>query len=257
MGQHGQYRALVNRGLAIGLIGAVLSTPAWSSCRQALVLGLDVSASVDLVDYRLQVEGLVAALNAQTVRALILTQPEAPVHLAVFEWSGPPNPPRLIVPLTPVTDAPTLNGIIDRIRSANGRAVAGSTAIGSAMISALELLRGTDDCWQRTIDLSGDGQSNVGPPPESVDIPADITINGLAIGGMTRPGDERLMDIKELSTYYRVNVIRGPNAFVETALGFADFEAAMTRKLIRELQGLPLGFDIHGSGPIRLAASDQ
>lgn len=209
---------------------------------------------MDAADYRLQVQGLAGALNAAAVRDLILVQPEAPVHLAVFEWSGSPSPPRLIIPMTPITDAATLDAIIARMAASEGRDVAGSTAIGSAMIAGMELLRGTEDCWQRTIDLSGDGLSNVGPPPTTVDVPAGITINGLVIGGMTQPGDQRLMDIKELSTYYRVNVIRGPGAFVETALGFADFEAAMTRKLIRELQGLPLGL---GPAPRTVAVLDQ
>ncbi len=221
------------------------------------MLGLDVSASVDALDYELQTEGLAAALGSPQVRALILVQPEAPVHLAIFEWSGSPNPPRLIVPMVPVIDGATLDGIIGSIRAADGRAIAGSTAIGSAMIAGLELLRNSEDCWQRTIDLSGDGQSNVGPAPETVEVPAGVTINGLVIGGMTRPGDERLMDIKELSTYYRVNVIRGPNAFVETALGFDDFEAAMTRKLVRELQGLPVGSGPQPDDPIRFSLLDQ
>jgi hypothetical protein len=33
-------------------------------------------------------------------------------------------------------------------------------------------------------------------------------------------------------------VITGSGAFVETALGFDDYEAAMTRKLLRELEVL-------------------
>lgn len=36
--------------------------------------------------------------------------------------------------------------------------------------------------------------------------------------------------------YYRAYVIRGDSAFVEAAQGFEDFEAAMIRKLLRELQ---------------------
>ena len=35
-------------------------------------------------------------------------------------------------------------------------------------------------------------------------------------------------------------MIVGPDAFVETALGFEAFEDAMVRKLLRELQGLAL-----------------
>ena len=46
-------------GAALGLAAPV---QAQEECRLALVLGLDVSASVDAAEYRLQVEGLAASL---------------------------------------------------------------------------------------------------------------------------------------------------------------------------------------------------
>ena len=46
---------------------------------------------------------------------------------------------------------------------------------------------------------------------------------------------------RELSAYYNAHVIDGPDAFVETALGFADVESAMIRKLRRELQARAIG----------------
>jgi len=49
------------------------------------------------------------------------------------------------------------------------------------------------------------------------------------------------LQIGELTAYYNAYVIRGPNAFVETALGFPDFEEAMRRKLLRELTTLTIG----------------
>jgi hypothetical protein len=52
--------------------------------------------------------------------------------------------------------------------------------------------------------------------------------------------DRRPPEIKELSSYFRANVIRGPDAFVETALGFSDYAQAMERKLLRELQSIAL-----------------
>ena len=53
-------------------------------------------------------------------------------------------------------------------------------------------------------------------------------------------GDIRQADIAELSSYFRAEVVLGPDAFVQTALGFADYARAMTQKLIRELDGLVL-----------------
>jgi hypothetical protein len=49
------------------------------------------------------------------------------------------------------------------------------------------------------------------------------------------------MEMMELSAYFRSRVIRGPNAFIEIAQGFDDFERAMTRKLLRETVLPPIG----------------
>ena len=45
------------------------------ACRLALSLGLDVSSSVDAREYRLQTEGLAAALIAPEVRGAFLAAP--------------------------------------------------------------------------------------------------------------------------------------------------------------------------------------
>ena len=59
-----------------------------AACRQSLALALDVSASVDAREYVLQLEGVALALEDPAVRAALLDLPDAPVSLAVFEWSG-------------------------------------------------------------------------------------------------------------------------------------------------------------------------
>ena len=67
-------------------------------------------------------------------------------------------------------------------------------------------------------------------------------MNGLVIGSGNRRGDdERIADIKELSSYYNSYVIRGTGAFVEAALGFEEYAAAMERKLLRELASIAIG----------------
>jgi len=93
--------------------------------------------------------------------------------------------------------------------------------------------------------LSGDGETNVGPLPETIGEnlrPAGVTVNGLVVGAGDQDGDdERFVDIKQLSSYYRANVMRGPGAFVEVALGYEDYAATMERKLLRELASIAIG----------------
>lgn len=111
------------------------------------------------------------------------------------------------------------------------------------MAFGFDLLDQQPTCWTRTLDISGDGKGNTGRRPQSVQSPDDgITVNGLVIGADDSAlGDTRDLQIGELAAYYRAYVIRGPAAFVETALGFDDYADAMRRKLLRELTTFAIG----------------
>ena len=202
---------------------------AQAACRQALALGLDVSGSVDAREYRLQLDGLAAALEDPEVVAAFLAMPEAVVRLAVFEWSGA-FAQRGLVEWVDVTGPEVLAGVAARLRATGRAGLDKSTAIGAAKAHGAGLLAPHSACWRRVLDLSGDGKSNTGPRPQEVR-PGGVTVNALVVG--TR-------DIAELVAYFRAYVIEGEDAFVETARGFDDFEAAMVRKLKRELQVMVL-----------------
>lgn len=223
------------------LIALGLAVPAHAlPCRQALALALDVSGSVDAEEYRLQLDGLAAALtNPQVVEAFVAGA-AAPVRLMIYEWSGPEHQ-RIILGWRPVTDAATLASVATRLRTTGRVAAAPSTALGTAIAMGTEALADQSDCWTRTLDISGDGTSNTGPRPQDIAHLASlegITVNALAIGA----GDQQTLSTTgDLVAYFRQNVIRGPGAFVEHAAGFADFEAAMVRKLLRETRGLAIG----------------
>ncbi|MEH6645101.1 DUF1194 domain-containing protein [Sulfitobacter sp.] len=224
------------------LVVGVVQAAAAQTCRQALALGLDVSGSVDAREYRLQMSGLATALSSPAVRAALLEQPNAPVELLVFEWSGPLDQTTL-VPWTQITDAAALESVTDALGAAQRREDATpGTALGVAMARGAQMLAQRSQCWRRTLDISGDGKSNLGPRPRSVKpqlAHKGITINALVIGAGNPPsGDNRQSDIAELSAYFSAEVIVGPDAFIEVALGFEDYAAAMERKLLRELDGL-------------------
>ena len=210
-----------------------------AACRQALVLALDVSGSVDALEYRLQLDGVAAALDDAEVRAAILAQPDAPVDLAVFEWSEPTHL-ALLVGWTTLSDAAVLDAVSARLRATERRPAPPGTALGHAMRHGLALLDQRGACWKRTLDVSGDGQRNIGPHPRDVKpalAAAGVTVNALALGADNPDiGDTRQVEIAELSSYFRANVIVGPDAFVQTAVGYGDYAEAMRRKLLRELE---------------------
>ena len=229
---------------ALLAITAALPAAAQEPCRQALALGLDVSGSVDAREYRLQLDGLATELDSAAVRASLLERTETPVELMVFEWSGPKDQMTL-VPWTRITDGTRIETILEQLRMTQRRVEATpGTALGVAMMQGARHLAERGHCWRKTLDLSGDGKSNLGPRPRSVK-PAlaaqGLTINALVIGADDpSSGDARQAEIAELSAYFRAEVITGPDAFVETALGFEDYARAMERKLLRELDGLVL-----------------
>ena len=220
--------------LALSFAGA-----ANADCRQALALGLDVSGSVDAREYRLQINGLAAAFDNSMVREALLASPSAPIAVMVYEWSGPSDQ-IVIAPWVSMVDAATLNGFIETLLQTARRDVSPGTALGTAMTLGAFYLDEKPDCWKRTLDISGDGKSNLGPRPRDVKnrISArGITVNALVVGSDNPiSGGQRQGEISELSSYFRAEVITGQDAFVETALGFSDYEAAMTRKLLRELE---------------------
>lgn len=225
------------------LLLCLIAGPLAAQCRQALALGLDVSGSVDSREYRLQLDGLAAALERSEVEQLILSDTRAPVRITVFEWSEASHQ-RVLVGWTDIRSPSDLQDISRRLRFTRRSSAPQGTAVGSAMIFGAGILSTQTTCWKRTLDLSGDGKHNVGLHPREAKarlLGSDITINGLVIGADDpSSGDKRYVQIGELSAYYSAWVILGPGAFVETALGFEAYEEAMTRKLIRELDAMVL-----------------
>jgi len=212
---------------------------AGAQCRQALVLGLDVSGSVDSTEYRLQLDGLANALLHPEVIDAFLADPSAPVGLAIFEWSAP-NHQLLIQPWLAVGSVADLQAVSGLLRGQTRMAAPPGTAVGTAMQTGTALLEQRRDCWKRTLDISGDGMHNMGAHPGVIKLMlegSDVTINALVIGvNAPTTSGSRVIDTSELSAYFRAWVVTGPGSFVETAQGYADYEAAMVRKLKRELE---------------------
>ena len=211
------------------LVAGLMAGPA-SACRLALLLALDVSSSVDAAEDRLQREGLARALDSPAVREAMLGP--GPVALGVYEWSGKWQQDWLL-PWTMIETGGDLDRAIVRLGGSVRVESRYPTALGYALSYAQQAFRSAPDCTFRTLDVSGDGKSNDGYPPSSAYKAfefSDITVNGLVIGP----------DLG-VRHYYENQVIRGPFAFVEQALDYADFQQAMERKLLRELEPRAIG----------------
>lgn len=206
-------------------------------CRQALILALDVSLSVDTAEYRLQRHGLARALTHPDVAAAMVDGPGGAIELAVFEWSGQYDQ-TLLIDWTVIDSRQTLHAVARGLRERSPRTRLGRTALGAAMLFARNMLDSRRHCARRTLDISGDGRNNNGPPPTTVQpgmAAAAISVNGLVIGIDPAGPDSGGVDLGQLSRYFHDKVIVGPAAFVEAIAGFSDYETAIRRKLLREI----------------------
>lgn len=231
------------RGARVLLVLLALGQSAHAQpCRLALVLALDVSGSVNSAEYAQQVNGLAAALNDRDVRALVIGGTGAAVSLAVFEWSSR-NHQYVIQPWITLDSHVALDSAILRIRSHRKIRAGLKTALGTALSVGATMLQDKTNCWQSTIDVSGDGKNNIGPSPaDAYRLPEfeRITVNALVIGD---PSDAPRANSKQaLLDYYEREVIHGPGSFAMMANGYEDYTNAMRRKLMKELALPVLGW---------------
>ncbi|MEM6972778.1 MAG: DUF1194 domain-containing protein [Pseudomonadota bacterium] len=226
--------------LAAGAVPAAAQgslSGALSSCRLALVLALDVSASVDAGEYKLLRDGTAAALQSPEVISAILSL--GGVHVSVFEWSGRQRQ-SLVAGWTPLGDEADIVALSSRIGAHRRSYTQYPTALGSALGFAQRLMRDAPPCERYVVDIAGDGPNNHGFGPASAYRAFDysaITVNGLVV---TPEIDEAPAGSGDAVDYYRAEVINGPDAFIEVALGYGDIERAMRRKLLREIGTLSL-----------------
>ena len=197
-----------------------------------LVLAVDASASVGGWEYYTQIHGYADAFRSPEVLSAIQAIGDRGIAVAMVLWSSA-NAQSLSVGWHIIRDTDDAERFAAALITAK-RTSAGKTAIGDALLFSAKLLTGNEiKGVRRTIYLSGDGSDNDGlgaPRARDLIIANDITINALAIVS----GDLKL------ESYYRDNVIGGPNAFVEVAKNYASFPRVVLRKLLREIQGIPV-----------------
>lgn len=250
------------KGFVLAVLMAALPGAGEAACRLALAFALDVSGSVDDREYRLQMDGLAAALEDPDVVAALLGGGETPVALAAYEWSSSAYQ-RLILDWVLIEDAAVLDGVRARLRAWPRKQAPESTGLGAALEYGKTLLDRAPACWNQTLDVSGDGKNNDWPNPRRSRAEgklAGVRINALVVGrdtGTAGEGGQPLVGVAELAAYFRANIIQGPDAFVEVALGFEEYARAMRRKLLREIATRPVGQSTPPSTDRRQALSDQ
>ena len=198
------------------------------ACDTALVLTIDVSNSVDPAEYRLQVDGLAAALqDPEIVEAMV----RGSVAIAVVQWSGETRQ-ELTIPWRTIRSALDARQLSEEARLMPRAFILSDTAPAEAIYFAMDQFRDAPDCRRKVIDVSGDGTPNAGRSTSAARQAAQragITVNAIAIEGMGMA----------ITGFYHGQVITR-DGFVITARTHRDYPPAIRRKLIRELT-VPLG----------------
>lgn len=202
---------------------ALICPSAVLPCGLALVLAVDVSGSVNTQEYRIQMDGLAAALRDGIV-ADALVDEQAQVTL--IQWTGSSRQ-RQTIPWTPITGLPDVLALADLVEADQRRWRNFSTAIGEAVSLSMQTFEAVPQCTRKVIDVSGDGVSNEGEDPATLHPilkEKGIILNALAIE----------TDQTDLTAYFFEHLIYGEGAFVVTANGFEDYPEQIRRKLQRE-----------------------
>jgi hypothetical protein len=194
----------------------------------ALVLAVDCSSSVDAREFRIQMQGIAAALRHPAVHDAIAAGREHRIALTLVLWSGAQSQ-SIAMPWQVLATSADLEAAAAAIAAAHRDWEAGGTALAIAIDYAADLLTALPfAATRRVIDVSGDGIDNVtGTTESSRDraVALGITINGLPIA----KGSQLL------PVYYKTRVIGGRDAFVEPAADIQAFEGTILRKLLREI----------------------
>ena len=201
-----------------------------------LVLAVDVSGSMDVDEQAVQRRGYAAALRHPDVIHAIVDGGYGRIALTYVEWAGAASQ-AMIVPWSLIDGAEAAETFAEAldtrpISDMHGTSISGAIdyAVGLFAQNGYAGLR-------RTIDVSGDGPNNNGPPvtPErDAAVAAGIIINGLPI--MIRPSSVFV----SLDRYYADCVIGGPGAFVLPVNDRDQLAEAIRRKLVLEVAGKPL-----------------
>ncbi|WP_037459692.1 DUF1194 domain-containing protein [Skermanella stibiiresistens] len=207
-----------------------------------LVLAVDVSGSINDEDAALQRGGYARAVTDKRVIEAIQAGTLGRIAVTYVEWADD-QLQRTVVDWR-VVDGPATAKAFSKALAGGPTVTEARTSISALIDHCLGLFADNGfDGTRQVIDISGDGENNVGRPvtlARDDAIRAGVTINGLPIlrAGLLPWAEDRDRR-RHLDVYYQDNVIGGPGAFVvvvKDAHGFAD---AIIAKLLKEIAALP------------------
>ena len=207
----------------------------------ALVLAIDVSASIGQVEWELAKNGYVAAFRDRDVVETILL-PCGRIAVTVVQWSSVVLQTQSI-PWTLLDSRESIAGFVANLEAmqriaSHSTSIAGGIEFSLAMFDRLPF-----PAARRVVDISGNGRDDYRPPaiydlhiqvPTVEEERARAIGLGVTINGLSIQDEDAAYDVH---AYYRDNVIT-PDGFLIRAEGFEDFSRAIRQKLLLEIAEL-------------------
>lgn len=207
---------------AAALCASCWAMPA-AACDTALMLAIDVSNSVDVAEYRLQIDGVADALrDPDIVEALV----EGQMALSLMQWSGVDRQQTSLgwARMTTPADVIAFSAAARQVERAF---ILSDTAPAEAVTYAIARFSEVPDCARHVLDVSGDGTPNAGSDVRAARMAAEragVTINGIAIESL---------GVAITGFFERALITR--DGFVVTARGHREYPAAIRDKILREV----------------------
>jgi hypothetical protein len=235
------YASAVLLGSSLLLAAPITAAAQMTEVDVELVLAVDVSRSMDLEEQRVQRDGYISAFRHPEVIQAISSGELGKIAISYVEWAGSAYQ-NVVVPWTIIANEKDSLAFADKLEESEPANMRG-TSISNGLAFAAQLFETSGVSGLRqTIDVSGDGANNMGPPVVPMRdrvVAQGITVNGLPI--MLRPALSPTIEpfgIADLDVYYEDCVIGGPGAFMITVKDVSQFQAAIRRKLVLEIAGL-------------------
>jgi len=211
-------------GVVALALATAMPSQSFAATTNAVYLTMDGSGSIIDPDWDLQVDGYVSALN--TVLGGGSYYGDVAIGVSIF--GADVNEIFAMTLINDAGDLAALTTAIDDTSTTGGNVRGGvgifNTAIGDAINDAAAAIQASySTATNKVIDVSTDGANNIGANPTTAANAAlldDITTNCLGVGGSADCGFA--------------------TGFTVTAGSFDDFEAAITDKLERELNPVPV-----------------
>jgi len=205
-------------------------------CAVALILLMDVSASVNDEGYRMQQVGTAKALLSPDVQSQV--RGGAPIAVEVIQWD---TTQRIVVPwriLSDAADVQAFSNVVAGTARTNPDGFAYTYMKSAITFASKTLEEAPCDATRQVIDVSGDGKDN---EPDIEETGMNLARANAAQHGVTINGLPIVNDEPDVASYYQDHVVT-PDGFVVEADGFDDVERAMRRKLFAEIAGVKPAF---------------